>query len=279
MGLWSDIKGAVSGAARGFVTGGGTGAAQGGAQGFIGGGGGGDGGAAAERAKGEEQRRLRAELEAARERALEKGRARGQELFGQGSLATRGLEERKASFEDILAQRRAQMQGLTPEEQSALEQQALGGISTGTQTALRQLRGVQGATGLRGGGAAAQQAQILQEGQKQTAQAQQDIFLKNIAARRQALSEYEQTVQAEQDRAQRELLGQLTTEFGYGSLAAGESAAVGQQMAAMDMAARGQQLQQSGGKKGGGVMAPVQQTASAVTGVQDKLTSYLPSWV
>jgi hypothetical protein len=271
MGLWDKVKGAVGSAGLGGVIAGPVGSAYGAYQGWTGGGlipggggglipgggGGGGGGydaAAAEKARGEQARKLREELEAARERALLKGRARGLELFGEGSLATRGLEERKASFADILDQRRAQMQGLTPEEQSAFEQQALGGISTGTQTAMRQLRGVHGATGLRGGGASAQQAQILREGQKQTAQAQQDIFMKNIAARRQALSDYEQTVQAEQDRAQRELLGQLTTEFGYGSLAAGESAGVGQQMAAQEMGERGRQLQQGGGKKGGGII-------------------------
>lgn len=175
----------------------------------------------------EEERRLERERQLVAE-DQERGRARGQELFGEGSLGTRSLEERKTDIADVLARRKAALSGLTPEEQAAMESQALGGINQATQTQLRQLRGVQGASGVRGGLAAAQQANLLRGGQQAAAEAQRDIFLQNLGARRQALSDFENTVLGEQQRANQERFGQLATEMGIAQLGSGTRGGVRQ---------------------------------------------------
>ena len=130
---------------------------------------------------------------AAREADLAKGRARGQELFGEGSLGRVG-SERSADIQDVIARRRANLEGFTPEEKSAMEAEAIGGIGQSSQTALRQLRGVQGAQGLRGGTAAAQQVGVLQNAANQEALARRDLFLKNMGAKREGLGQFEQSV-------------------------------------------------------------------------------------
>ena len=182
-----------------------------------------------QRAAAQRQQELLDQARKGREEDLAAGRARGQELFGQGSLGTRTQDEISGDFADIIARRKAALDGLTPEERNALESQALAGINQATQTQLRQLRGIQGAQGLRGGIASAQQAQALQQGQQAAAEAQRDIFLQNIGARRQALSDLENTIGSEQQRAQQEKFGQLSTEFGFAGLGAAERGAVAQQ--------------------------------------------------
>lgn len=193
---------------------------------------------------------LLSETRAEREKDLAEGRQRGEELFGQGSLGTRSQQDISQSFQDIIKQRQEQAKGFTQEEQNALEAQALGGINQATQTQLRQLRGIQGAQGLRGGVAAAQQAQALQEGQQAAANAQRDIFLQNLGARRQALSELENTIGQEQQRAGQERFGQLSTEFGFAGLGAAERGGVSQQILGEQQAEAARlQAAQNQGKK------------------------------
>lgn len=177
----------------------------------------------------EAQAKFMAQAKAQREEALAQGRARGQELFADGSFGTRAQPLIGEDYATIIQKRKDALSGFSPEEQNAMQSQVMGGINNAQQTQLRQLRGIQGASGLRGAQASAQQQSVLQQGQKQKAEAGQNLFLQNIAARRAALGEFENTINQEQERRQREKLAQLSTEFGYGSLAAAESAGAGQQ--------------------------------------------------
>lgn len=189
----------------------------------------------------QKQRELELREVAKKERAadLAEGRKRGEELFGEGALGRVGTE-RSADIADVIARRKDALSGLTPEQQNALQSQVLGGIQQGTQTQLRQLRGIQGASGVRGGAAAAQQANILQSGLRQRAQAERDIFTDNIARQAQALNALEGSLrQAETDelareqfnigQGQREKFGQLQTEFGFAGLGAAERGGIAQQ--------------------------------------------------
>lgn len=202
----------------------------------------------------QKQRKTRAELSVVREgrkEDLAEGRARGEELFGKGALSD--IEGRRAKeIADIIEMRKQQAQGFTPEEKGALRDEAVSNIQKATQTNLRQLRGVQGAQGIRGGLAAAQQAQALQGGAQAQAQAERDIYLKNIEQRRAAADALEKSIQsarAEELGALRsEKLGQLQTELGFAGLGAAERGAVMQKLvgeAQAQAAARGG----GGGKK------------------------------
>lgn len=232
----------------------------------------------------EEQRQRRLEEErAAREAALQRGRARGQELFGEGALgrveAERSKEisdilgrrediaatagTRSEDMADIVARRRAALEGMAAPEAQVLRQQALQQIGRGEESALRRLRGVQAAQGLRGGTAAAQQVQLLAQGQAARTQAEQELFLQDLAQKKAALGAFETTVtgaeatefgrqqqamaaheaavqQARQDELNRKLFniqqqqsekfGQLATEFGFAQMSGAERAAVGQEL-------------------------------------------------
>lgn len=185
------------------------------------------------------QRRLQMTREE-RERDIERGRELGQELIGEGSL--RRLEEgRSAEIADIIERRRAQLEGFTPEEQQAMREQILGEITPGEQTALRQLRGIQGAQGIRGGLAAAQQAEILAQGQQARTQAERDLFLQQVAERRRALEALEaSTVGAREEelarqrfnigQQQAEKFGQISTTFGVAGLGSQERGAIRQEL-------------------------------------------------
>lgn len=166
------------------------------------------------RKRAEEQAALKNRLDSERAASEQKAKDRAQELFGQGSLGTRSRDEIAADLQDVVARRKAALNGLTPEERQAIEQQGLQNIQQQNQTALRQLRGIQGAQGIRGGLASAQQAQQLIAGQNAAGNLQRDIELQNINLRRQGLTDFENTIGAEQERAQREKFGQLSTELG-----------------------------------------------------------------
>ncbi len=197
----------------------------------------------------QQRRALLADLRREREAALAQGRQRGQELFGQGALGTREQGQITEDLGDVRERRRAALEGLTPEQRQALQEQALGGIQQQAQTQLRQLRGVQGAQGVRGGAAAAQQGQVLREAQRAGAGVERDVFIRNIEAQREALGSFEANIAAEQQRRQRELLGQLTTEFGFGSLASAESAGASQFILGQERTRRAGEREAEAGKK------------------------------
>ena len=134
---------------------------------------------------------------------------KGQELLGkdfeEGNLGR--LEAgRSGDISQVIEARRANLGGLSAQENQALRERATQGIDRGTQTALRQLRGIQGASGVRGATAAAQQGRQLAAGQSAKAQAERDLLLQNVAQKDKALSAFEESVGgAEGTEQQREL--------------------------------------------------------------------------
>lgn len=137
-----------------------------------------------------------------REKDLVSGRARGQEVFGSGSLGR--LSE-----------------GYSNEEMSAMRDQNLGTINANNTNNLRQLRIQQAAQGLRGGQATAQINKARMEQGGQVAGAERDLFLKNIDARR-------DSQKYNFDQGAREKQAQLTTELGYGALGSADRGGVTQ---------------------------------------------------
>jgi len=142
---------------------------------------------------------------------LEEGRASEvSDIIGRRKAIADTAGQRSTDIENVLAARRQGLaepealsrvadlreqglEGFSREELAGLESQRLGGIGRSEQTALRQLRGLQGAAGIRGGLAGAQQADILQGGAQQRAQLAQDLFLAGEQRKRAALGEFEQS--------------------------------------------------------------------------------------
>ena len=191
----------------------------------------------------------------ARAEDLAAGRARGQELFGEGKLG-RIADVRRPDIERVISERRAQLSGLTPEEEQLMREGTARQLQRTTQGQLRQLRGLQAQAGLRGGTAAAQQAQVLRGGAEQRANLERDILRDQIAARRQALGAFEGTLGREREAAQfdigqagRERMGQLSTELGFGQLGAAERSSVLQQIAGEEAARVAERQAARGGKK------------------------------
>lgn len=168
-----------------------------------------------------------------RAKDLAEGRARGQELFGTTNEA-----DATAVAERI----RAQAQGFTPEELSAMREQNIGSIQSAGKQNLRALRIQQAAQGVRGAQAIAQQGKMLNDQQNQLVGSERELFLKNIDARRQGVKDF-------QDMVNREKSARLTTELGFGSLGAADRGAVMQKIVGEQQAAASAR---AGGGGGGG---------------------------
>ena len=171
---------------------------------------------------------LMTQAQQAREAAQAQGRARGEELFGGNALGK--IEGRRAAeVADLIERRKQQLGGLSPEEQNAFRSQALGGIQRAQQDQQRQLMARLGSSGLRGGAAAAQQAQLARAGLQQQAQAEQNLFTQNIDRRRQALDAFEGSLgrarQEELGLLAKETAGKLQSELGQGALVSQERGA------------------------------------------------------
>jgi hypothetical protein len=175
-----------------------------------------------------------AQIQRGREQDLASGKARGAELFGNNALG-RVNEGRSADVASILAQRKANLAGFTPEEQGSMRDQNMKQILAGQQAGSRDLARQQARSGVRGGLASAQQGAMQMAGQGQLADQERQLFLENIAQKRGALDQFEQSTQGaeaadlskqqyNQSQAARELLGKLSTEMGYGSLGASDRA-------------------------------------------------------
>lgn len=176
--------------------------------------------------------------ETAVEKDILRGQALGQILVPAGSLAARPGAEIIGDVADIRERRRAALEGLTPEEQTALSSALTEGIQRGEQTALRQLQALQARQGLRGGTAAAQQADVLRAGQEARARTERDIFLENIGAKRQALGAFEETIGGEAGRAGREQAARLQAALGSAALGSAERGSLRQQAIAAQQAAQ-----------------------------------------
>lgn len=181
--------------------------------------------------------------ESSRESDMAKGRARGQELFGEGKLG-RVNEARSADIQDVISRRKAMLEGYTPDEKAAMRDENIRSMQRQTEGQMRALRGAQAASGVRGATASAQNVQLAKGQQEQSRQMERDLFLKNADAKRAALGAFEQSATgAEANELQRqqynigqknaETQAQLATEFGYANLGAADRAAAAQQASAM----------------------------------------------
>lgn len=125
---------------------------------------------------------------AAQEEDWARGISQGEQRFAPGTL---GRMEEDPRMKEILARRQAQAQGFTPQEMATARAGMMSNLAGQQQAAMRQLRGIQGATGVAGGVAGAQAADILRGGQQAMLGAERDLQMQNIMARRQGLSDYE----------------------------------------------------------------------------------------
>lgn len=207
----------------------------------------------------ERQQQLTDQNTADRNKDLAAGAARGKELFGDGTLG-RVDATRAGEVADIIKQRQANTAGLTPEEQNAFRDQNEAAINNNTQTNLRAMRGAQGANGVKGGLAVAQQAQAYRDNAAQKAGVERDLYLKNIDLKRSALDSLEKSTDTartdelgrqEYNIAQgnKEKEGQVTTELGYGSLGSADRAAILQRLSGEDQAQATKDAANNMGKK------------------------------
>lgn len=154
---------------------------------------------------------------------LAKGEAFGQKYFSEGSLGRLGTSP---EMQSILAQRKANLSGLTGQEMQGARDIALQGIRSGTQSNIRALKAMQGGAGLRGGTAAAQLAKAQQAGLQQQKNFERDLMLKQRDVQGEALNQYEQTVGGVQQfdlaQAAKEKMGVLGAGLGIAQLGVSE---------------------------------------------------------
>ena len=183
----------------------------------------------------------------------------GQELFGGGFAEGKlGRLETgpSADVQDIIARRKSALGGLSAEENQAIRERGSQSIDRSTQSSLRQLRGLQGATGVRGGSALANQARILQAGQGAKANVERDLAIQNIGVKREALGAAEGSILGAEAQTRentlfnirqrnKEATGRTTAGLSFAALAATERAGIrGVGIAKANAAAAG-----GGGKK------------------------------
>lgn len=179
-----------------------------------------------------------AQNRAGREQDMQAGRRRGEELFGNQALG-RVREGRSTDVNDIIARRRANLEGFTPTEMNDMRVNQMGSMLQTNQGLSRQLAAQQARSGVRGATAAAQQMGLANDLTKQQGALERQLFLDNINARRQGLDAFESSIgQAEasdlarqqynQQQKQRELMGILGAELGFAGLGASDRAAAAQ---------------------------------------------------
>ena len=151
-----------------------------------------------------------------------------------------------------MRRRREQLEGFTPAEEEAMRSRVQQQIGRQTQQGLRQLRGFQGQAGIRGGLAGAQAADVLRQGQEAGTEAELDLQLQDMQARRGALDALERTARGEQDverfniqQAGREKFAQQATALSSQIVGAADRGAIKASEIAREQAAASQQ----GGKK------------------------------
>lgn len=188
----------------------------------------------------QEQARIdRARTERAKD--LGEGRARGEQLFGEGSLGRISPE--------LLDQLRAQSKGFSPEEQNAMRDQNLSTINQSNAANIRNLKIQQAQSGVRGGQAVAQIAKAKSDQGGQIAASERELFLKNIDARRSGQKELLGAEQYTNEQKNRERMAQITTELGYGALGSADRGAAMQAVIGQQQAAAAARSGGGGGKK------------------------------
>jgi hypothetical protein len=174
-----------------------------------------------------------------RQKDMLRGRARGQQLFGNEALGRVG-SDRSQEVKDIIARRQRQSQGYTPQEMNAFRGQQQGNIQRQIATQQRGLQQAQAGAGVFGPAALAQRKALQQQSLAQQGGTERQMFLDNIAQRRQGMNALEQSIGAARsdefgrkkfDLGQlgKEKLGEIGTEMGYAGLGAQERGGASQQ--------------------------------------------------
>ena len=171
-----------------------------------------------------------------REIDKERGRKRGQELFGQESDIQSQRQEREKDIAGILARRKEiAEQGFGSKVFQAARESYQRGIKREEDLAMRQLRGSQGASGVGGPLASAQTAEFLRTRDANQRAAEQDLLLQETGLRQKALGDYSGAVQAEQQRLAQLLTGIAGLEYGEAGMGAGDRATAAQLIAAQNI--------------------------------------------
>lgn len=171
---------------------------------------------------------------AARQAAMAEGRKRGSELFGEGALG-RETQAHADLSADILARRKAALAGLDSAENQVLKERGVQDVNQGLQTNLRALRASQGNSGVRGAAAQAGALAAAKQAQDAKKNLARDMVLENVRQKQLGLENYETSVgrdaaakqaiqRANLERVNKEKLGQIGTELGYGQLGATDRA-------------------------------------------------------
>lgn len=177
---------------------------------------------------------------AERAKDLAEGRARGEEIFKEGSLG-------RVDEAVMLARKQQAEQGFTDQENSALRdnqmaaRQALGADA-------RNQRIMMAAQGVRGGRAAALGSKLAAEQGAQAVNSERELFLKRLDAKRGGLDKLDEAQRYNIEQKNKEITGRLTTELGYGSLGAADR---GQSQMASVGAQQAQAMALSANKKSG----------------------------
>lgn len=167
---------------------------------------------------------------------IERGEAQLGKEFEEGALGRLDVA-RSADLASIIEQRREGAKGLSSEEAQALRERGTQEIDRGTQTALRQLRGRQGISGVRGAAGVAQEVNVLGAGQQAKAQSERELLIKNIEAKRQGLGEFEESLTGAEsseearrlfnlEQQQKEKFGRLSSGLGFAQLGVQERASI-----------------------------------------------------
>jgi hypothetical protein len=201
------------------------------------------------------QRRL-TQLREERAKDQAEGRARGEELFGEGTLG-RVEQGRLPETQRLVERREAGLGGLTAAESAAAREKALGGITEQSQTELARVRAALGRQGrqLDDPSAVAQQRRILERSLRERGNVERDLLLADVALKDQRQRDLEQLVgqaqasdlaraQINAERRQRELAGQLQTEFGIAGLGSQERFGLRGLQSAEEQAAQARAFQQ-----------------------------------
>jgi hypothetical protein len=141
-----------------------------------------------------------------RESDRKEGEAFALPLFGDGN----------ARMAEIMEQQKARALGLNGAEVGVMRDRGLQGINQQLATNLRQLKGLQGATGLMGGASLGQALPSLSKATQARAGLETDIALADMQRRGEELDRYERTVTGERN-------GLVGTQIGFMGLGAADA--------------------------------------------------------
>lgn len=193
-----------------------------------------------------------------REQDMKRGLERGAEFFGEGKLG-RVDDTRSADIASVVDQRREiSQQGFGAQAFQGAREARLRGLNRSDQQAQRQLGATMARSGIAGPLAGAQAVELMKAQQAQRAEAEQQLFLNEVAQKQAALGSFESSVGSAQaselqrkqfnlEQRQREILGQVGLGLTEAQLGSAERS--GSQSADMARGSSIAQIAQAGKKK------------------------------